>query len=325
VTERETAARAVPPGPLGLGAANLGNLYTAMTDEQAWAVLETAWDGGIRYFDTAPHYGLGLSERRLGAFLATKPRGEFVVSTKAGRLLRPSPSTAHLFDGANQFAVPADVERVWDFSRDGIQRSLEESLQRLGLDSVDVLYLHDPEEFDLDLALASGIPAAAELRDEGVVAAVGVGSKSTAALATAVRSGALDLVMVAGRLTVLEQPACAEVVPEAAARGTGIVAAAVFNSGLLASPDPAAVARYEYADAPAGVLGRARRLAAVCAEHGVDLPTAALQYPLRVTPVRAVVVGAATPEQVRQNIARVHADVPARLWEQLAEEGLVPA
>ena len=157
------------------------------------------------------------------------------------------------------------------------------------------------------------------------MAAVGVGSKSTAALAAAVRSGALDLLMVAGRLTLLEQPACAEVVPESVGRGTGLVAAAVFNSGLLASPDPAAVARYEYADAPAEVLDRARRLAAVCAEHGVDLPTAALQYPLRAAPVRAVVVGAATPEQVRQNVARVRADVPPQLWEHLAAEGLVAA
>jgi D-threo-aldose 1-dehydrogenase len=325
VTERRGAVHGLPPGPLGLGAANLGNLWAAMSDDEAWAVLEAAWDGGIRYFDTAPHYGLGLSERRLGAFLATKPREQFVLSTKVGRLLRPSPSTAHLLDEANQFAVPADLERVWDFSRDGVRRSLEESLRRLGLASVDVLYLHDPEDFDLDTALASGIPAAVELREEGAVAAVGVGSKSTAALAAAVRSGGLDLLMVAGRLTLLEQPASAEVVPECAAQGTGIVAAAVFNSGLLAAPNPGAVPRYEYADAPAEVLDRARRLAAVCAEHGVDLPTAALQYPLRAAPVRAVVAGAATPEQVRENVARVQAEVPAQLWEHLVAEGLVPA
>ena len=134
MTEQQAAGRGLPPGPLGYGAANLGNLYTAMTDDEAWAVLEAAWDGGIRYFDTAPHYGLGLSERRLGAFLATKPRQQFVVSTKAGRLLRPSPETAHLLDRANDFAVPAELQRVWDFSRDGIRRSLGESLQRLGLD-----------------------------------------------------------------------------------------------------------------------------------------------------------------------------------------------
>jgi D-threo-aldose 1-dehydrogenase len=324
LAEQGTAGR-FPPGPLGFGGADLGNLWTAVSHEEAWALLEAAWDGGIRYFDTAPHYGLGLSERRLGAFLASKPRDQFVLSTKAGRLLRPSPSTAHLLDDANHFVVPADLRRVWDFSRDGIRRSVEESLQRLGLDRIDVLYLHDPEEHDLDAALASGVPAAVGLREEGAVTAVGVGSKSTAALAAAARTGELDLLMVAGRLTLLEQPACAEVVPECAARGTGIVAAAVFNSGLLAAPDPGSAPRYEYADAPPAVLQRARRLGAVCAEHGVDLPTAALQYPLRAEPVRAVVVGAGTPEQVRQNLARVHADVPPQLWEHLAADGLVPA
>jgi D-threo-aldose 1-dehydrogenase len=214
MSERSTLAGKMPPGPLGFGGANVGNLWSAMSDDEAWALLEAAWDGGIRYFDTAPHYGLGLSERRLGAFLATKPREEFVLSTKVGRLLRPSPSTAHLLDDANNFVVPADLRRVWDFSRDGVRRSVEESLQRLGLDAVDVLYLHDPEEFGLDAALASGIPAAVELREEGAVTAVGVGSKSTAALAAAVRTGALDLLMVAGRLTLLEQPACEEFVPE---------------------------------------------------------------------------------------------------------------
>ena len=133
-------------GRIGLGGANLGNIFQAMSDETAWAILEAAWDSGIRYFDTAPHYGLGLAERRLGEFLRTKPRGEFVVSTKVGRLLRPSPETSDRFDDEGQFVVPADVKRVWDFSADGVRRSLEESLERLGLDSVDVLFLHDPDE-----------------------------------------------------------------------------------------------------------------------------------------------------------------------------------
>jgi D-threo-aldose 1-dehydrogenase len=316
-------APGVPPGPLGCGTADLGNLYQPMTDEHAWQVLEAAWDCGIRYFDTAPHYGLGLSERRLGAFLATRPRDEFVLSTKVGRLLRPSPGTADRLDDAHRFAVPAAWERVWDFSRDGIRRSLAESLERMGLDRVDVLYLHDPEEHDLGPALATGIPAVAELRDEGAVRAVGVGSKSVAALTAAARSGALDLVMVAGRLTLLEQPALDELVPECAARGVGIVAAAVFNSGLLASSRPGAIARYEYADAPAEVLDRAEALAAECAHHGVELPAAALQYPLRVPAVRSVVVGAASAAQVRENAARMAAPVPGELWRALATAGLV--
>jgi len=200
-------ADALNLGPLGQGCADVGNLYATMTDEQAHAVLEAAWDCGVRYFDTAPHYGLGLSERRLGAFLATRLRAEYVVSTKVGRLLQPSPDTAHLQDDAHQFAVPAALRRVWDASADGIRRGLEESLERLGLDRVDVLYLHDPEEHGLEASLASAVPALADLREQGVVTAVGVGSKSVPSLLAGVRTGALDLVMVAGRYTLAEQPA----------------------------------------------------------------------------------------------------------------------
>ncbi len=318
-------ARGLALGPLGLGAANVGNLYRAMTDDEAWQVLQAAWDAGIRYFDTAPHYGLGLSERRLGAFLAGKPRAEYVVSTKVGRLLRPSPETADLLDDANQVAVPAATRRVWDFSADGVRRSLDESLERLGLDRVDVLYLHDPEEYDLHAALASGLDALAALRAEGLVTAIGVGSKSTAALLAAVRTGALDLLMVAGRYTLVEQPAVDEVIPECRARGVGVVAAAVFNTGLLAAPGPAAGARYEYASVPVDVLDRARRIERVCAEYGVPLPVAALRFPLREPAVRAVVVGAAEPAHVRENAARMTVDVPDELWDRLAAEGLVRA
>jgi D-threo-aldose 1-dehydrogenase len=298
---------------LGHGAANLGNLYRPMSDEDAWAVLDAAWENGIRYFDTAPHYGLGLSERRLGAFLATKPRGEYLVSTKVGRLLRPSPETADRLDDANQFAVPAALKRVWDFSADGIRASLEESLERLGLDRVDVLFLHDPDEHDLTGDLATGVPAVAALRDEGLVSDVGIGSKSAEALVAAVRTEALDLVMVAGRYTLLEQ--AEDVVDACRETGVGIVAAAVFNSGLLSKPRPGG--RYEYGDVPPEVLERARRLADVCERHGVTLPEAALQFPLREPAVRSVVVGAATAEQVRENVRRMEVEIPEALWDEL--------
>ncbi len=192
-------------GRLGYGAADLGNLYRAMSDDDARAVLEAAWESGVRYFDTAPHYGLGLSERRLGSFLATKPREQVVVSTKAGRLLRPSPETADRQDDAHGFAVPASLRRVWDFSAAGIRASLEESLEGLGLSRVDILYLHDPDEHDLAADLATAVPALAALRDEGLVDAIGIGSKSTEALLAGVRTEALDLAMVAGRYTLLEQ------------------------------------------------------------------------------------------------------------------------
>jgi D-threo-aldose 1-dehydrogenase len=300
-------------GDLGFGAANLGNLYRPMSDEDARAVLDAAWESGIRSFDTAPHYGLGLSERRLGAFLAGKPRGEYVVSTKAGRLLRPSPETADRLDEPNQFAVPADLRRVWDFSAGGIRTSLEESLERLGLDRVDILYLHDPDEHDLAGDLATGVPAVAALRDEGLVGAVGIGSKSTEALVAAVRTEALDLAMVAGRYTLLEQ--ADDVVEACRETGVGIVAAAVFNSGLLAKPRPGG--RYEYGDVPPEVLDRARQLAAVCERHRVTLPEAALQFPLREPVVRSVVVGAATAGQVRENARRMEAEIPEALWDEL--------
>jgi D-threo-aldose 1-dehydrogenase len=309
--------------PVGLGGADLGNLHEPMTDDDAEAVLAAAWDGGVRYFDTAPHYGLGLSERRLGRFLAGRPRAEYVVSTKAGRLLRPSPDTADRLDTANLYAVPAAYERVWDPSPAGVRRSLEESLERLGLDRVEVLLLHDPDEYDLGPSLATGIPALVALREEGLVDAVGIGSKSTAALLAGARSGALDLLMVAGRHTLLER--AEELLSACRAHGVGILAAGVLNTGLLALPRPAAGARYDYAPAPDDVLARARRLADVCAEYGVDLPTAALQFPRRSEAVRSVVLGAATADQVRENLARLRVPVPDALWERLAVEGAVRA
>ncbi len=302
-------------GSLGYGAASVGNLYRAMSDEDARAVLDAAWESGVRYFDTAPHYGLGLSERRLGAFLATKPRADYVVSTKVGRLLRPSPETAHLHDDAAQFAVPASLRRVWDFSAAGIRASLEESLERLGLPDVDVLFLHDPDEHDLAADLETGVPALAALRDEGLVTAIGIGSKSTDALLAAVRTEALDLVMIAGRYTLLEQPALADVIPACRAAGVGVVAAAVFNSGVLSKPRPGN--RYEYGAVPAEVLERAQRIADVCTRHGVTLPEAALQFPLREPAVRCVVVGGANPVHVRENAQRLEAEIPEALWDEL--------
>ncbi|MFD5226200.1 aldo/keto reductase [Microbacterium sp. NPDC058342] len=311
---------------LGYGAANVGNLFRALSDDEAWAVLEAAWDAGIRYFDTAPHYGLGMSEHRLGAFLQTKPRDEFVVSTKAGRLLRPNP--AHQpggLDTDNDFFVPDDLRREWDFSEAGIRASLAESQERLGLDRIDLLYLHDPERHDLDLALAEAFPALEKLRAEGVVAAVGIGSMVSDALARAVREADLDLIMVAGRYTLLEQPAAADVLPACARRGTGIVAASVFNSGLLAQSEPKRDGRYEYGQLPEELWNRLVRIAAVCRAHDVPLPAAAIQYPLQSDLVRSVVVGGSRPAQLRQNAEYAALQIPGDLWAELAEEGLIPA
>lgn len=314
-------------GPLSYGAANIGNLYAALSDDEAFDVLKTTWELGIRYFDTAPHYGLGLSERRLGAFLATKPRDEFLVSTKVGRLLVANPDGAGRLDDDNDFVVPATLKRAWDFSPGGIRRSLDESLERLGLDSVDIVYLHDPQLNDVDESpVQTGIASLVRLRDAGCVHAIGVGSMATDALLASVRTGALDLLMLAGRYTLADQEALAEVIPVCAAHGVGIVAAAVFNSGLLATnpggSDPSGL-RFDYRQVPDDVLNRVTRIAAICGDFGVELAAAALQFPLRNGGVRTVVAGAANADQLRQNAARMATAIPHELWMALAAEGLI--
>jgi D-threo-aldose 1-dehydrogenase len=311
-------------GRLGYGAAAVGNLYRAVDDESARQLLDAAWDAGIRYYDTAPHYGLGLSERRLGEMLRSRPREEFVLSTKVGRLLVPDPEGAGRRDD-DLFEVPADHRRVWDFSESGIRRSLEESLRRLGLDSVDVLYLHDVERSgDARQAIDSGVRALARMRDEGLVRAIGIGSSDLGAIEHAVRTDAVDLVMLPGRYTLLEAPAQDVVLPLCEEKGVGIVNVAVFNSGLLATPEPSESSPYEYRKVPPDKLRRAQELARACREVGVELPTAALQFSARHPAVVSVVVGADTPEQIRQNAERMSAPVPDELWQVLAERGLLP-
>jgi len=306
---------------LGLGAAPAGNLYRATTDEEAHATFETAWDAGVRYFDTAPHYGLGLSERRLGDYLRTRPRDEVVVSTKVGRLLVPSPETADQGD-PDLFEVPATLRRVWDFSRDGVLRSLEASLDRTGLDRVDVVYLHDPDQH-WDQAAHEALPALLELRDQGVVGAVGAGMNRSDLLTRFVRETDVDVVMCAGRFTLLAQDALADLLPAATERGVAVVAAAVYNSGIFAYDDPPSNVTYDYAPADAALLDRARRIAAVCADHGVTLPQAALAYVRTHPAVASAVVGLGTPEQARQAAQRAAAHVPGDLWRALADAGLL--
>ena len=308
-------------GRLGFGTADIGNHVRAMTDEQARELLETAWEGGIRHFDTAPHYGLGLAERRLGAFLATKPRDEYVVSTKVGRLLEPNPDGADRLDDEG-FVVPAETRRVWDFTEAGVRRSLEESLIRLGIGAVDVVYLHDPERWDLHTALELGLPALCRLRDDGLVSAIGVASMSTDALLAGARSAVLDLVMAAGRYTLADQDAAAAVLPACRENGVGVVAAAVFNGGLLAAK-PTEQSTFDYRAVPDDILARARRIEAVCATYAVPLAAAALQFPLQDDVVRSVVAGGVAPGQVRENVAHMSVPVPDALWEQLDAEGLV--
>jgi D-threo-aldose 1-dehydrogenase len=291
-------------------------------DADVSAAVEAAWSAGVRYFDTAPHYGLGLSERRIGAALAGRPRSGFTVSTKVGRLLVPAAGSPGRQDPAG-FVVPATHRRVWDFSRDGVLRSLEGSLQRLGLDRVDVVYLHDPDEHE-DQARGEALPALLELRDQGVVGAVGVGMNSTAMPTRFVRECDVDLVMCAGRYTLLDQAALADLLPAALERGVGIVVAGVYNSGLLATDSPRAGATFDYQPADAQVLARARRIADVCAAHGVTLPAAALAFARAHPAVVSTVVGLQDADQVRQTVQRAAAAVPGALWADLRSAGLLP-
>ncbi len=305
---------------ISLGCAQLGNLHRPIDEREARATVDAAWSEGIRYFDTAPHYGLGLSERRLGRALAAHERGDYVLSTKVGRLLMPTPAQGRMDDGG--FAVPASFRRVWDFSRDGVLRSLEESLARLSVDRVDIVYLHDPDDHRDD-AFLSAYPALEELRSQGVVTAIGAGMNQTPMLAEFARNTDVDVVMLAGRYTLLDQSALDDLLPTCADRGVAVVAAGVFNSGLLARPTPAPTARYDYAAAPPELVDRATRIAAVCERHGTTLPAAALAFPLAHPAVVSVCIGAHLPEQVVRNTALGRAAVPGALWVELKEEGLL--
>ncbi|WP_375432629.1 aldo/keto reductase [uncultured Friedmanniella sp.] len=305
---------------LGFGGAVIGNLYRASTEDEAAAAVDAAWDAGIGYFDTAPHYGLGLSERRLGQALRHRPRDEYVVSSKVGRLLVPNEHPTGR--DADIFAVPDDLRRQRDYLRDGVRRSLADTLERMGLDRIDVVYVHDPDEHWTQAA-DEAMPALAELRDAGVVGAIGAGMNSTTLLTRFLRETAADLVMVAGRYTLLDQSALDDVLPAATETGKGVVAVGVFNSGLLAQPWPVPGATYDYAPASAELLDRARRIADVCSRHGTTLPAAAVAFPLAHPNVVNVTLGMRTAAEVAENLA-LHADPPpAALWTDLQAAGLL--
>jgi D-threo-aldose 1-dehydrogenase len=298
--------------PLFFGGGSIGGLFEPVGDEQAAATLAAAWDAGVRAFDTAPHYGAGVSERRIGTFLAGRPREEFLVCTKVGRLLVP---TAEDTEGVEDFYGAPPLTRIRDYSRDGVLRSLEESLDRLGLDRVDLALIHDPDDFMTE-ALDQAYPALAELRAQGVVAAIGAGMNYAAPLAWLVERCDLDCVLVAGRYTLLDDSAAEHLFPLCLRRGVAVLAGGVFNTGILA--DPGDDARFGYAPAPPAALARSRRLRDVCAGYRVPLPAAALRYTLRHPAVTAAVVGARTPEEIRADAGYLSTEIPASLWAALA-------
>jgi D-threo-aldose 1-dehydrogenase len=317
---RQIEKTSVALSELGFGASVIGNLYRVTPAQDASAAVDAAWDAGIRYFDTAPHYGLGLSERRLGAALRGRPRDEYVVSSKAGRLLVPNEQPQGVDDEG--FVVRDDLRRQWDFSRDGVLRSIEDSLRRTGLDRLDIVYLHDPDDHWRQAA-DEAMPTLADLRDQGVIGAIGAGMNQSAMLARFLRETAADVVMLAGRYTLLDQSALDDVLPAAQEHGKSVVAVGVFNSGLLSQDRPAEGMKYDYQDARPNLVRRALAIAEVCERHGTTLPAAAIAFPSTHPSVVNVTVGMRTREQVERNVELHRSAIPQALWHDLRSQGLI--
>jgi D-threo-aldose 1-dehydrogenase len=300
---------------LGFGGAPIGNLYRATSDDDADEAVRVAWDDGVRYFDTAPHYGLGLSERRLGRALAAKVRGEFVLSTKVGRLLTPNPHPVGSDLETGAFDVPDDLTRTLDYSPDGVKKSIEESLRRLGTDYVDIVYVHDPDDH-VDQAIRETFPALVKLRDEGLVRAIGAGMNYWQPLLKFVQTSDIDVVMLAGRWTLLDRTG-APLLQACEERGVAVVSAAPFNSGILSRAKPQSDAHFDYQGVSAELFVRAQALAATCDSFGVELPAAAINFPLREKSVVSVVAGFRSAAQIRDGVRWMTDAIPEGLWKAL--------
>ena len=322
-------ARPIALTQLGYGAASLGNLYREMSDTDAQATLQTAWDAGIRYFDTAPQYGLGRSETRLGSALNGFDRDALVLSSKAGRLLldcAPEEVTPEAFVAVPQKRI------VFDYTYDGIMRSFGDSLGRLGTDRIDILLLHDidadthgiigVEDKLRELFIHGGYSALTDLRAEGRITGIGAGVNTWQICERLLQEADFDGFLLAGRYTLLEQDPLDSFLPLCIAKDVGIILGGPYNSGILAT-GAIPGARYDYVPAPPDILAKVKRISAVCAAHDTDLITAALQFPLAHPAVKTVIPGAATPDEVRQNVRIFEATVPPALWSDLKSEGLI--
>lgn len=311
---------------LGLGGTGFGDMYHATSDEAAQATADAAWDAGIRYFDTAPHYGAGLSEHRFGHALRRRPRADYTLSTKVGRLLAPSSQgeIAAPFVGALPF------RRVIDYTADGARRSVEDSLQRMALASIDIVYVHDlspdmfGDQFDHYYRIAAGPGGAFEgltkLREEGVIKAWGLGVNTVEPCLRALRDADPDIFLLAGRYTLMETTPLAKLFPLCAERGAKVVIGGPFNSGFLAGGP-----NYDYGPAGADKLAHRERLRKVAADHGVDLAAAALQFGLAHPVVAATIPGASSPEHLRRNAVLMEMAIPKAFWDALRTDGLVAA
>jgi D-threo-aldose 1-dehydrogenase len=314
----------LPVTKVGLGCAQLGGLYQAMPEADAFSLVDAAWDLGIRYFDTAPYYGFTLSERRLGVALRERPRDEYVISTKAGRLMRPDPSVK---PGECGWAAPLPFRPHYDYSHDGILRSHEDSLQRLGMDRIDILYVHDigrvthgeqHRYYWEQLTQGGGLRALERLRDEGAISAFGLGVNEWEVVAAALDVCALDCVLLAGRYTLLEQASLVPLMDRCAREGTGVVIGGPFNSGIQAGTN-----KFNYEDAPAAIVERVEAIAAVCREFGVPLQAAALQFPMAHPAVVSCIPGAQNSAQLQQNAHWFAQPLPAALWQEFKRAGLL--
>jgi D-threo-aldose 1-dehydrogenase len=292
----------------GLGTAPLGGLFKPVDNETAEETLELAWERGIRFFDTAPLYGRGLSEQRLGRFFADKPRDEFVLATKVGRLLRADAPAMPLEE---IWKNPSPFNPVFDFSYDAVLRSIDESLERLGLDRLDIVHIHDPDDH-YDEAIGGAYPALDRLRSEGAIGAVGAGMNQVEMLLRFAREADFDCFLVAGRYTALDRVALPELLPLCVERDIAVIIGGAFNSGLLAGGTT-----FNYAPAPPELVARVAELDALCARHGVPLAAVALQFPLRHPAVASVLLGPRSPKQLAENLDLLDVTIPAELWDEL--------
>ena len=315
---------------LGFGAGSIAGLYTPVDDADAVSVVRHAWQIGVRLFDAAPLYGFGAGERRLGVGLAGLPRDAFVLSTKVGRLVRSADTIAPGTEVDRQaigdvedafFADTRGRRMVFDYSADGIRRSVEESLRRLGLDRLDIVFIHDPDDH-WEAAIGQAYPALHRMREEGLVRAIGVGMNQAAMLGRFAREGDFDVFLVANRYTLLDHDALAELLPLCRARGIAVLIGGVMNTGVLVGARPDS--RFDYRPVPADVLERARRLAAVCERHDVPLRAAAVQFPLAHPAVTGLIVGVRSREHLDDYPSLMRRVIPAALWAELRDEGLIP-
>lgn len=303
---------------MGMGGAALGGLYREVSDTDAKAAVDAAVALGINHFDTAPLYGHGLSERRMGDRLRTLPRANLVLSTKVGRVLLPAQGKVESF----WFDRPAPFEPVFDFSYDGVMRSFEDSLKRLALERVDILYIHDPDDH-YNEALFGAYPALAKLRGEGVVSAIGAGMNQAEMLARFAREGDFDCFLLAGRYTLIDHSGLAELLPLCEQKKISIIVGGPYNSGILAG-GALSGSKFDYKAAPREVVERVRRVEAIALSHGVPLKTAALQFPLAHPAVASVIPGARSAAEVEENFRLMTVAIPGDFWQELKAERLLP-